>query len=68
MSLISNEFYSQSWLLPEIPARITIKVTEMKKAKNLAHLNETFRLWALMKGRSQGGRIFQQKPSTDQTP
>ena len=66
LSLISNEFYSPSWLLPEIPDRITVKVTEMRKAKNLPHLNESFHLWALMKGSSLGGNLFQQKPFTDQ--
>ena len=50
MTLISNQFYSPSWLLPEIPDRITVKVTKMRKAENLPHLNETFHLWALMKG------------------
>ena len=45
MSLISNESYSSSWLLPEILARITIKVTEIKKAENLPHLNESSLWW-----------------------
>ena len=31
--LITNEFYSPSWLKPENKDRITVKVTEMKKLK-----------------------------------
>ena len=69
LKLITNEFYSPSWLKPENKDRITVKVTEMKKAENLPYLNESFHLWARMKGsNSLGENLFKEKPSTDQPP
>ena len=68
LSLITNEFYAPSWLLPEIEDRITVRVANMRKAENLPHVNENFHLWALMKGSTLGGNLLQQKPSTDQPP
>ena len=66
MTLISNQFYSPNWLLLEIPNRVTVKVTDMRKTKNLPHLCVKQQIWALMKGSSLGGNLFEKKPSTDQ--
>ena len=69
LKLITNKFYSPSWLKPENKDRNTVKVTEMKKAENLPHLNENFHLWARMKGsNSLGENLLQEKPSSDQPP
>ena len=54
MTLISNQFYSPNWLLLEIPNRVTVKVTDMRKTKNLPHLCVKQQIWALMKGSSLG--------------
>ena len=50
-TLISQEFYNPSWLLPEIGDRVTVKVEHMRKQpeETLPHLCAQQKIWALMK-------------------
>ena len=64
-----QEFYSPSWLLPEIGHRVTVKVEHMRKQpkKTLPHLCAQQQIWDLMKGSDLGANRLKKESSTTQT-
>ena len=69
-TLINQEFYCPTLLLPEIGDRVTVKVEHIKKQpeETLPDLCAKQQIWALMKGSSLGGNLLKQQPSYTQTP
>ena len=68
-TLISQEFYSPSWLLTEIADRVTVRVEHMRKQpeETLPHLCAQQQVWALMQGSKLGANRLTKEPSSTQT-
>ena len=67
-TLISEEFYRSSWLLPEIADRVTMRVEHMRKQpeETLPHLCAQQQVWALMQGSKLGANRLTKEPSSTQ--
>ena len=68
-TLISEEFYRPSWLLPEIADRVTVRVEHMRKQpeETLPHLCAQQQVWALMQGSRLGANRLTKEPFSTQT-
>ena len=67
-TLISEEFYRPSWMLPEIANRVTMRVEHMRKQpeETLPHLCAQQQVWALMQGSKLGANRLTKEPSSTQ--
>ena len=67
--LITDKFYSPSWMKKEIPDRVTVKIDSMRKQpeQSLPHLCAQQQVWALMKGSNLGANRLTKQPASNQT-
>ena len=65
-SLITDEFYSPSWMVPEIEDQVTVKMENTRKQPEdtLPHLCAQQQIWALMKGSRLGATRLTKQPSS----